>query len=202
MKKKAESGRFAAVLLAAGPSSRLGQAKQLVRVDGESLVRRATRLILNMNPVSLTVVTGCADTAVKQELSDLPVELVRNDDWEQGMGSSIACGCQNFSADADGLLITLCDQWRLEELDLDRLISIWLSDISRITVASWYEDKTRIYGPPALFPRYYIREFISLQGSEGAKAIIDQNLANVQFVEMENAAYDLDRPEDLGQLLK
>jgi molybdenum cofactor cytidylyltransferase len=202
MMKKAESGRFAAVLLAAGPSSRLGQAKQLVGVDGESLVRRATRLILNMNPVSLSVVTGCADTAVKQELSGLPVKLVRNDDWEQGMGSSIACGCQNLSADADGLLITLCDQWRLEERDLDRLILMWLSDISRIVTAFWYEDKTRIYGPPVLFPRYYIRELNCLKGSRGAKTIIDQNLANVQFVEMENAAYDLDRPEDLERLLK
>jgi len=202
MTKKAEPGKFAAILLAAGPSSRLGQAKQLVKIDGESLVRRAARLLLNMNPASFTVVTGFADTAVKQELSDLPVKLVRNDDWEQGMGSSIACGCQNCSEDVDGLLITLCDQWRLEERDLGRLISMWLSDISRIITASWYEDKTRIYGSPALFPRSYIRELISLKGSGGAKPIIDQNLANVQFVEMENAAYDLDRPEDLGQLLK
>ena len=200
--KQAESARFAAILLAAGPSSRLGQAKQLVRVDGESLVRRAARLVLSTDPVSLTVVTGFAADAVKRELGDLPARLVQNEDWEQGMGGSIACGVRNISAEVDGVSITLCDQWRLDERDLFRLISIWLSDISRIVTASWYEKKVNIHGPPALFPRNYIRELGNLKGSQGAKALIGQNLANVQFIEMENAAYDLDRPEDLEQLLK
>jgi molybdenum cofactor cytidylyltransferase len=189
-------------LLAAGPSSRLGQAKQLVRVDGESLVRRAARLVLSTDPVSLTVVTGCADDAVRHELIDLPVTIIRNDDWEQGMGGSIACGVQNMAEEVDGVLITLCDQWRLEGHDLFALISTWLTDISRITATSTYDGHVNIYGPPALFPRYYIRELGNLNGSMGAKALIGRNLENVQFVEIENAAYDLDRPEDLEQLLK
>ena len=202
MTKKAESGKFAAILLAAGPSSRLGQAKQLVRVDGESLVRRAARLVLSMDPVSLTVVTGFAADAVEQELNHLPAKLVYNNEWEQGMGSSIAWGFKNISEDVDGVLITLCDQWRLEGSDLFSLISTWLVDISRISVASWYEEKARVYGPPALFPRYYIHELINLKGNEGARALIGQNLTNVQFIEMKNAAYDLDGPEDLERFLK
>lgn len=202
MTKKAESGKFAAILLAAGPSSRLGQAKQLVKVDGDSLVKRATRMLLKLDPSSLTVVTGFADDAVEHQLSELPVRIARNDDWEQGMGSSIACGAQNISEEVDGVLITLCDQWRLDERDLIRLISMWRSDISCISTALWYEGKSSIYGPPALFPRKLIRELCILKGSGGAKALIDQNLANVRFVEMENAAYDLDRPEDLEQLIK
>ena len=200
--KKPESGKFAAILLAAGPSSRLGQAKQLVRVDGESLVRRAAHLLLSVDPVSLTVVTGFADDAVEQELSDLPVRFARNDDWEQGMGGSIACGIQNISEEVDGILITLCDQWRIEGSDLLSLISMWLTDISRITTALWLDDKASVYGPPALFPRCYIRELIRLTGNKGAKAVIDQNLANAQFVKMGNAAYDLDRPKDLEQLIR
>jgi len=202
MMKSPEPGKFAAILLAAGPSSRLGQAKQLVRLDGESLVRRTARLLLSVDPVSLTVVTGFADDAVEQELSDLPVRIAQNDDWEQGMGGSIACGVQNISEEVDGVLITLCDQWRIEGSDLFSLISMWLSDISRITTASWFDDKANVYGVPVLFPRYYIRELASLTGSMGAKAVISQNLANVQFVKMENAAYDLDRPEDLEQLIR
>ena len=200
--KKRDPVRFAAILLAAGPSSRLGQAKQLVRVEGESLVRRTARLLLSVDPVSLTVVTGFADDAVEQELSDLPVRFARNDDWEQGMGGSIACGIKNISDEVDGVLITLCDQWRLEGSDLFSLLSMWLTDISRITTASWLDDKTIVYGPPALFPRFFIRELAGLAGNKGAKAVISQNLANVQFVKMENAAYDLDRPEDLEQLIK
>ena len=202
MTKKAESGRFAAILLAAGPSSRLGQAKQLVRVDGESLVRRAARLVLSLDPVSLTVVTGFAEDAVKHELRDLPVRLVRNDDWKQGMGGSIACGVHYISEEVEGVLITLCDPWRLEKVDLSRLISAWTSDISRITVASWHKRKVNVYGSPTLFPRNVFHELISLSGSRGAKALIDRQMEIVQLVEMKNAAYDLDRPEDLEQLIK
>jgi len=122
-------------LLAAGPSSRLGQAKQLVRVDDESLVRRTARRLLSVDPVSLTVVTGFANDAVEQELDDLPVRFARNDDWEQGMGGSVACGIQNISEEVDGVLITLCDQWRIEGGDFLSLVSMWMSDISHITAA-------------------------------------------------------------------
>ena len=198
---KSETGKFASILLAAGPSSRLGQAKQLVKFDGESLVRRAARMALSVDPVSLTVVTGCADKAVKNELRDLPVTFVRNDDWELGMGGSIACGVQSIAGQVDGVLITLCDQWRLEMSDFTRLVSAWHSDISHIYATVWYSGKANVYGPPALFPCKYFRELKSLKGSKGAKALIDQNLAVVQFVELKNAAYDLDRPEDLEQFI-
>ena len=202
MMKKSEAGRFAIVLLAAGPSSRLGQAKQLVKFNGESLVRRAARVALSLEPVSLTVVTGFADKAVEHELRDLPVRLTRNDEWAQGMGGSIACGVRSISEQVDGVLVMLCDQWRIETADLKRVISTWLSDISHINVASWYEQERLIYGPPALFPRKYLRELRDLSGNRGAKALIDQNLEQVQFVVLKNAACDLDKPEDLEQLLK
>ena len=202
MMKKSEAGRFAIILLAAGPSSRLGQAKQLVRFDGESLVRRAARVALSLEPVSITVVTGFADKEVEHELRDLPVRLTRNDEWAQGMGGSIACGVRSISEQVDGVLVMLCDQWRIETADLTSVISTWLSDISRIIVASWCDQKSLIYGAPALFPRKYIRELKSLNGNRGAKALVDQNLEQVQFVELKNAACDLDRPEDLEQLLK
>lgn len=202
MMKKPETGRIAIILLAAGPSSRLGQAKQLVRFDGESLVRRAARVALSLEPDSITVVTGFADKEVEHELRDLPVRLVRNDEWAQGMGGSIACGVRSVSEQVDGVLVMLCDQWRIEKDDLVSLILTWLSDISRVIVASWYEQEDPIYGAPVLFPRKYIRELRKLNGNRGAKALIDQNLEQVQFVELKNAACDLDRPEDLEQLLK
>jgi len=53
------------VLLAAGPSSRLGQAKQLVEAGGECLVTRSARLALALQPAQLRVVSGCEAAAVK-----------------------------------------------------------------------------------------------------------------------------------------
>jgi CTP:molybdopterin cytidylyltransferase MocA len=202
MASRPETLRIAAVLLAAGSSSRLGQPKQLVKINGDSLVRRAALQLLRLNPVSLTVVTGSGGAAVEEDVRDLQLNTVQNDNWEQGMGASIACGAQNIAEEVDGLLIALCDQWKVDEGDLIRLVEVWYTDISKIISASWNDNKSLVYGPPALFPRNYIRELTELWGSQGAKSLIGRNMGEVKFVAMENAAGDLDTPADLEQLLR
>ena len=202
MASRPESTRFAAVLLAAGSSSRLGQPKQSVKVSGDSLVRRAAMQLLKLNPVVLIVVTGYGSDAVENGLHDLKLRIVKNENWEQGIGSSIACGARNVTEEVDGLLVALCDQWRVDENDLNYLIATWSRDISKIIIASWQENKSLFYGPPALFPRNYIRELSELAGNQGAKALIAGNMDEVKFVEMKNAATDLDTPTDLEELLR
>ncbi|NCF62313.1 MAG: NTP transferase domain-containing protein [Gammaproteobacteria bacterium] len=188
---------LAAILLAAGPSSRLGQPKQLVSIDGESLVRRTARLLLDLDLYSVTVVTGCESEKVGDELSDLQAEVVHNRLWEQGMGGSIAFGVRQLSRMVDGVLIMVCDQWRVEKNDLVQLIEQWNSDISRIVVSNWNEGKAFVSGPPVIFTGNLIPEMKYLISSEGARQVIDRHMDIVEFVLMENAAYDLDRPEDL-----
>ena len=189
-----------AILLAAGPSSRLGQAKQLVQCKGQSLVRKSVRLLQSLEPGEIIVVTGCESERVEQEIADLPVEVIYNRRWEQGMGASIACGARQAAKSADGVLLMVCDQWLLETDDLSRLVSAWLADISRIYVACWFEGKAHVSGPPVLFPRKIIRELKYVHESRGARQVIDNNMDMVEFVTMENAAFDVDRPEDLEEL--
>lgn len=201
MNKNTESGNFAAILLAAGPSSRLAQPKQLVKFDGESLVRKAVRLILTQQPLSITVVTGSHAESVEREIGDLPVNMVCNRDWERGMGASLSCGARNVSEDVDGILIMVCDQWRLAADDLSRLISDWRSDISRIMVSCWSEREAFVSGPPIVFPRKLKQELKYVQVDRGARQVIDRHMDIVEFVTIENAAWDLDRPEDLEKLM-
>ena len=198
---KAETPRIAGLLLAAGPSSRLGQAKQLVKVGEESLVRRATRLLLAQQPASVTVVVGCEAAAISREIQDLPVTIINNPEWAQGMGASISCGARRIPDSFDGILLMACDQWRLEEADLAQLIAAWASDISAISVASWKEGKAVVSGPPVIFPRSLKQDLISVNKNRGARQVIDRNIDIVHYAEMENAACDLDRPEDLEELI-
>jgi molybdenum cofactor cytidylyltransferase len=191
---------LAAVLLAGGPSTRLGQPKQLVRVGGESLVRRTARLLLGLAPASVTVVTGCEATRVAGELEGLDLRIVHNRDWAQGMGASINAGVRSLREGADGVLVTVCDQWRVAQDDLDRLAACWAADISRICVANWKEGEAFVSGPPVIFPRKLIPELKSMQAARGARQLIDRYMDLVDYVEMENAAFDLDRPEDLVRL--
>jgi molybdenum cofactor cytidylyltransferase len=188
------------VLLAAGPSSRLGQPKQLVRVEGECLVSRAARLALSLNPAFVTAVTGFEADRIEAELEQLPVGIVYNRNWSRGMGASINCGVRSIHTGVEGILIMVCDQWRLEESDLARLFNAWSSDISRIVVASWKEGSAYVSGPPVIFPRKLIPELKSMQENRGARQLIDRCMDIVDYVEMEKAAHDLDRPEDLEWL--
>jgi molybdenum cofactor cytidylyltransferase len=200
--KQAEDGNLAAILLAAGPSTRLGQAKQLVRIDGESLVRRSARLLLTQKPASITVVTGYDSENVEKEIDDLPVDIAFNQDWALGMGASIACGVRNVTELVDGLLIMVCDQWLLDTNDLFRLIYTWKSDISGIVMACWHEGEAFVSGPPVIFPGSLKQELKFAQKNRGARQLVDRYMDIVEFVTMENAARDLDRPEDLEQLPK
>ena len=188
------------VLLAAGPSTRLGQSKQLVRLGGESLARKSARLMLDVGLDHVTVVCGCSADRVKEELVDLPLGTVFNRDWDQGMGSSINCGVRLMPQGVDGVMLMVCDQWRLQAGDLNRLIEAWHTDISRVYVACWDEGEAFVSGPPAVFPRKLIPELKGMHPARGARQLIDRHMDLVEYVKMESAAFDLDRPEDMERL--
>jgi molybdenum cofactor cytidylyltransferase len=188
------------VVLAAGPSSRLGQPKQLVEVGGESLVARSARLALGLGPAQVTVVSGCEAERVAAELEGLAVDVVLNRNWSAGMGGSINCGVRSLALGMSGVLLMVCDQWRLEAADLERMVAAWSSDPSRIYVACWKEGAADVSGPPVIFPGRLVPELKSMQEQRGARQLIDRYIDIVEFVEMQNAGYDLDRPEDLERL--
>lgn len=192
--------KLGAVLLAAGPSTRLGQPKQLVRVGGEALARRAARLLTEAGVDEVLVVTGCQGERVEEELQGLPVQVVRNRDWSLGMGSSINSGARAMPPEVGGVLVMACDQWRLEAADLEALIAAWSSDISRIYLACWDEGKAFVSGPPVIFPGKLIPELKSMLENRGARQLVDRYMDIVEFVKLPNAAFDLDRPEDLEKL--
>jgi CTP:molybdopterin cytidylyltransferase MocA len=116
------------------------------------------------------------------------------------MGASITAGARALPPGPHGVLVTVCDQWRLESADLARLAAGWFSDISRICVADWKEGDALVSGPPVIFPRKLIPELKSMQSSRGARQLIDRYMDLVDYVEMQNAAFDLDHPEDLARL--
>jgi len=194
--------KVGSVLLAAGPSSRLGQPKQLVKVNGESLVRRSARILLEAGIDPVLVITGFAQEDIQNEIEDLPVQVVSNPEWALGMGGSIACGARNAPRGLDGLLVMACDQWRMESNDIEALVSRWYSDISRILLANWKEGEAYVSGPPVIFPRNLIRELKFIEKSRGARQVIDRFIDLVEFQTIENAAFDLDRPEDLERLVQ
>ena len=188
--------KIAGLLLAAGESRRLGQPKQLVKVKGESLVLRTARLLLTQTP-NVHVVVGANTAEIAQSIEKLPVRITRNSKWQDGLGSSIACGMNQIAGNFDGVLIMLCDQWRVEHQDLNDLVEAWNENPSVPTVATWKES----FGSPAIIPKIMFEDLMQLKGERGAKCLLEA-ASPIRQVDLPNAGFDLDTIEDLHKMNK
>ena len=189
----------AAVVLAAGASKRLGQPKQLIQLNGESLLHHTARLAeaAGCNPVF--VVLGFETDRIEQEIRDLGVKTVINPDWQSGMASSLRCGMQELMKQTplpQRVLLLVCDQARLSTEILFELIRASEEKGSLITAAS-YAGKL---GVPAIFDRQFFPDLMKIEGDQGARALILQHLHQTFAVEFPAGTVDIDTPQDLASL--
>ncbi len=181
---------------AAGTSKRLGQAKQLVRYKGRSLLQNAVDVADSLSPLEIIVVTGSRATAMEDTLQDASVKWVHNPQWATGMGGSIAMGATAINPESTGLMILLCDQWRIQTRDLQELAQTWQSDPSRIVAA----EADGHYMPPVIFPSACFEQLQALQGHEGARSLFKAFPERLTAVPMPHAAFDLDTQGQLDNL--
>lgn len=184
-----------AILLAAGASRRLGRPKQLIHIDGMPLVARQARILLELNPTILVVVTGHERKAVEGALDGLPLDLVHNPQWSGGMGRSLACGIAAMPERVRGAMVLLCDQWKIGANDLSALVRGWQDDKTCAVVSAW-EGTT---GPPAILPRSLFEKLSRLKGDRGASSILKHWSGRTLAIETATAAFDLDTSVDLEQ---
>lgn len=188
--------KLAILIVAAGCSSRLGQAKQLVQHNSVNLLQKSVKLATTLSDNVLCVLGYQADL-MQQQISHLNVQCLVNRNWQQGMGSSIASGVKKLTDQTDGVLILLCDQWALTKSDLKNLIECWQQQPDRIIASHFFSNKqgASVTGSPAIFPSSQFRELQKLKKS-GARILLKDN-QSVIHVEMGNAEFDLDTPQDL-----
>jgi molybdenum cofactor cytidylyltransferase len=182
------------LLLAAGEGSRFGGAKQLADIGGEPMVRRVARMLSNSD-VPLLVVTGAYADDVEAVLDDLPLSVVRSEDWRLGMGNSLAAGVRELAhafPHASAVLVCLADQPLLDTALLRDMLQRHLQVPDRILAAG----QNGIQGPPALFPRDCFEALAVLSGPHGARALLKQQACRVE-VFAASAAIDVDTPQDL-----
>lgn len=193
-----EKPKLGAMLLAAGGSSRLGQPKQMLVYEGETLLKRAARSLADSVYFPVVVVLGSSSDSALLEIAGLPVYHAINEKWADGMSSSIKVGLRKMleiEPDLDGVLIALCDQPKITTEKFDQFAAKFIETPASV-IAAKYEG---VAGVPSLFRRDAFDELFSLEGDKGAREII-RNRLDLITIDLPEAKFDIDTPADADQL--
>lgn len=186
----------ATIILAAGSSSRLGEPKQLLMSNGQTLVRQITETALSLKAGPVLVVLGANQALIQAELADLPIQRVENPVWQEGMASSLRAGLNSLpDTPVDSFLVLLTDQPFITPALLQQLIDT-RRKTNRGIVACQYGEADFL-GVPALFASRYRAAFLTLSGDVGARKLIKQYVDDCVAVPFPLATIDLDTKQDI-----
>jgi CTP:molybdopterin cytidylyltransferase MocA len=178
----------AAVVLAAGESRRLGEAKQLVELTGERLLERAVRVATEARCEPVVVVLGARAEEIRAATRLGGAKVVVNEGWREGMASSIRVGVNAVGADALGIVVMTCDQPAVDAAHLERLMRAGAAEAVR--VSSSYAGRR---GVPAYFPVEDVAVLTALVGDAGARALLEAS----KTVRLKGGELDVDTREAL-----
>jgi molybdenum cofactor cytidylyltransferase len=182
-----------AAILAAGPSTRFGSPKQLVRLAGTPVLHKAISNAALVAGHSVTVVLGAHARDIAPALRQSAAAVVVNRDWEEGIASSIRAAVHAAPSGCEGLLLVLADQVAVTGDDLKRLYAAWRRHPVLIAAALYGGAP----GLPAIFPRWAFSDLLQMRGDRDPRLVIRRNVDQVVRIPIQNAGIDLDTPEDL-----
>jgi molybdenum cofactor cytidylyltransferase len=190
--------RVAAVVLAAGRSTRMGAVnKMLAEIGGKPLVRIAAEQAIASRAQPVIVVTGHEREKVDATLKGLPVRLVHNPDFSQGLGSSLKAGIAAVPAESDAAIVCLGDMPQVDAALIDRLIAAFDPERGALVVVPSIDGRR---GNPVVWSRRFFHDLMSIQGDVGARHLIGNYAEAVVEVPVtgDAALIDVDTPESLS----
>jgi molybdenum cofactor cytidylyltransferase len=190
---------IAILILAAGASSRMGESKQLLTIDGQPLLRKMTVEAIHSTIGPVVVVLGAQAQVHIGVINDLPVDTVVHEAWEKGMGSSLKKGIQFIQETfptIKAVLVMLCDQPYLTSSHLIQLVSEYRQTGKKIVASTYHET----VGVPALFDKVMFPELLQLPDAEGARRLFKLFTDEMSRVHFPLGEIDLDTPADYARM--
>jgi molybdenum cofactor cytidylyltransferase len=188
---------IAAVVLAAGLSRRMGQAKLLMKVGGRAIIRYVVESVLVGGVDSVWVVTGPDVEPIEAALAGIEVQIAVNPAPEEGQAGSVRTGIAALPASVDWALIALGDQPLLAPAIIPALLAARRTS-PKLIVAPRYRDGQ---GNPVVFRREIFPELLRLSGDQGARPIIQREPARVEWVDLDlPMPPDVDTPDDYEKI--
>ncbi len=190
--------RIAAIVLAAGRSTRMGAVNKLIaEIGGKPLVRIAAEQALASRASPVIVVTGHERERVEAALNGLPVRVVHNPDYAEGLGTSLKAGIAAVPDDADGAIVCLGDMPQVNAALIDKLIAAFDPARGALVVVPSIAGRR---GNPVVWSRRFFHDLMAINGDIGARHLIGSYAEAVAEVPVEGdaALTDVDTPESLS----
>lgn len=193
------------IILAAGEASRMGVPKQLLHIEGKSLIKRMAEMAMDTPCYPIVVVLGANRSIIRKELDRMPVTVIDNAMWEKGMSSSIKMGLV-------GAYMTLKEVEAAIFLTVDMpMVSVDLiqqmiqkaeetkeGEEAPLIVACKYENQL---GIPVLFKRELFNELLELTGDNGAKKVLKAHPDKTAVVDFPQGKIDLDTMDEFRKFI-
>jgi molybdenum cofactor cytidylyltransferase len=188
--------KVAGIVLAAGRSTRMGVNKLLLRVEGDTLVRRAARVALEAGLDPLVVVLGHDAELVARDLADFACASVVNARYAAGLNTSLDAGIAAIPPDADAAVVLLADM-PLVTAPMIRTLVERYRETGAALVASRYGA---VVAPPALYARAVFDELRGGEGEGRGREVLARHASEVVWADWPaEALADVDEAADLEE---
>lgn len=187
----------AALILAAGTSTRMGQPKPLLDWGGKPLIQVVVEAALTARLHPLVIVTGAARQRITAALSQSQLQFVHNPAYASGQSSSLRVGIAALPESVSAVLVLLADQPFVTPALLEQLVATWQTTAAAI-VAPRYRG---VRGNPVLFSRACFADLMAITGDQGARALLQSRASEITFVDFDDdrPMIDIDTPELYAQ---
>jgi molybdenum cofactor cytidylyltransferase len=189
--------RVAAVVLAAGRSTRMGGPnKLLAEISGRPLVRIAAEEALASGASPVIVVAGHQSGEIERALGSLKVRMVHNPDFANGLATSLKAGISALAPDVDAAIVCLGDMPCVDAGLMRQLIAAFAPDRGALVVVPTFEGKR---GNPVLWSRRFFPDLMAIEGDVGARHLIGRYGEAVMEIPVDDKGtlIDVDTPETL-----
>ena len=188
------NSRFGAVILAAGRSSRMGETKQLLRLGESTVLGQVLENVRSSGVKDIVLVLGHEAEKIRERISTENLNVVINESYQQGMGTSLRAGLAALPPEVDAALIILADQPFIRPKTLGLIMDQYKRSSAQIVIPTYKGFR----GNPVLLDRSVFSEVMALTGDIGCRAIFGNHLEGIvkQPVEDIGILLDLDDKED------
>jgi molybdenum cofactor cytidylyltransferase len=188
-----------AVILSAGESSRMGQPKALLPIEGVRFVEKIVSALKSTDVGNIIVVLGHNAEEMRQKISDLPVTILINHDYKQGQLSSLQVAIRHLESSSegspvDGILVHLVDHPYISATLVDLMIKRFY-ETKKLIVVPRFQGRR---GHPVIFARALFSELLAAGPDQGAKPVVHAHRDDTLEIDTEDEGVliDIDTPEE------